>query len=89
MPKLALKPIIDKGATANKHPARKHVPQNVPGLWLRGKTYWFKIRAGAGPRGGGKVHSGSLGTSDLLLAVSRLNAQRVLLQKGYQGSIYK
>ena len=83
MPKLALKPTIDKGATANKYPARKHVPLKVPGLWLRGKVYWFKIRVGD------KVHSGSLRTKEFQLAITKLNAQRVLLEKGYQGSIYK
>jgi len=44
-----------------------------PGLWLRGKAYWYKIRTGD------IVQSGSLRTTDLATALERLEAQRLVL----------
>ena len=32
------------GPNGKPYVPRKHVPQGVPGLWLRGKVFWYKIR---------------------------------------------
>ena len=69
MPRLAAKPKGLNGAAANKYAARKHVPQNVPGLWLRGNVYWFQIRTG------GRTHGGSLRTKGLRVAIYKLDGR--------------
>jgi len=51
-----------------------------PGLWLRGKTYWFKIRTGD------EIQSGSLHTKDLPTALERLEAQRLVLATPAEGN---